>query len=999
MRIDPNQVASSPLVLVVGAGINGAAVARELTLNGVSVVVVDANDIAFGATSRSSRLIHGGLRYLERGDVALVRESLRERTILLKTAPQFVRPLRLRIPVRRRLGGLVWSVLTFCGWDRSRLSRFWLQCFPNARERGLYVIQLGLWMYDRLAGTAVGWDQHSAGPPICFTNGGPALRWSHPTYPFSCEYFDAQILSPERFTIALLDDARQLAQQKSLTFDVYTHTLAEFHGHEVRLIDRLGRNAPITLQPDVIINATGAWGDATLANWHIGSPRLFGGTKGSHFVTTNRDLRAALGDGGVYAEASDGRMVFVLPFGKGQTLIGTTDEPFDARPETAVAEPREIDYLIDLVNEVVPSARLTREDVVMSYSGVRPLPFGRADSPSSIPRGHWIEENTRGAIPILTLIGGKLTTCRALGEEVADRVLSRLRVPRIASSRARPIAESRSPKAGIPTHLVRDVIKHEWVRTLSDLVERRMLLLFDPAFDQQRLHKLARLLADEGVIRSDQIDSEVTAAAERLETIYGIRLSAGSDPDGLDFQNCQTRLAGFRQTQLLRFWDQLGSAERAALLEQIESIDFDQLQRLQSTGSETDGLASLGDRVLAPDIIAPGNSSSLHLAETRAAGERLLRDQRVGVIIVAGGEGSRLGFSGAKGCFPIGPISGASLYQILLEKVVATANRFHVTIPVFLMTSPTTHADSVAYLEERDWFGIPRHARYVFCQGTMPVVDLDHRVLLESDGRLCLSPDGHGGVIPALRSHGLFEVMRASGIEHLFYCQIDNPVVPLLDPVLLGSHVRANSEVTIVVIEKVSPRQRTGTVVSIDGRTHILEYSLIPPDIADQRTDSGQLRFRAANTGIHILQTEFLRTQADRPESLPFHRALKTVAHVDADGQAVVPVQTNAIKYERFIFDIFPQAERTLLVELPQVEVFVPLKDALSSESSPEAVRQQISRLHRKWLEQAGIHLAPEVLVEISPLFACDAIQLAERIAESRGQLPRPIDGNQLFLR
>ena len=150
MRTESSQTCVSPRVLVVGAGINGAAVARELTLNGISVVVVDANDIAFGATSRSSRLIHGGLRYLERGDFALVRESLRERAILLKTAPDFVQPLRLRIPVRRRFGGLVWSLLTFCGWDRTGLGRFWLRCCPNARERGLWLIRLGLWMYDRL---------------------------------------------------------------------------------------------------------------------------------------------------------------------------------------------------------------------------------------------------------------------------------------------------------------------------------------------------------------------------------------------------------------------------------------------------------------------------------------------------------------------------------------------------------------------------------------------------------------------------------------------------------------------------------------------------------------------------------------------------------------------------------------------------------------------------------------------------------------------------------
>ncbi|TXT38821.1 MAG: Glycerol-3-phosphate dehydrogenase [Planctomycetota bacterium] len=494
MTADSKQVVSRPVVLVVGAGINGAAVARELTLNGVSVVVVDANDIAFGATSRSSRLIHGGLRYLERGDFALVRESLRERAILLKTAPDFVRPLRLRIPVRRRFGGLIWSVLTFLGWDRSWFGRFWLRCFPNARERGLYLIRLGLWMYDRLAGSAVGWDKlaSSAGPPLSDQFGGPALRWSHPTYRFVCEYFDAQILSPERFTIALLDDARQLAQERSLTFEVHTHTLAEFHGREVRLIDRLGRNSTIALRPDVVINATGAWGDATL----------------------------------------DGRMVFVLPLGDEQTLVGTTDEPFDARPETAVAEPREINYLIDLVNSVLPSARLTREDVVLSYSGVRPLPFGNADSPASIPRGHWIEENTRGPLPILTLIGGKLTTCRALGEEVADRVLSRLRIPRIANSRERPIPDSRVPCDRQTSEVsetsevftdanVRDIIRHEWVRTLSDLVERRLLLIFDPRLGQPRLRELATLLADEGVIHPDQINSEVAATIDRLASIYG----------------------------------------------------------------------------------------------------------------------------------------------------------------------------------------------------------------------------------------------------------------------------------------------------------------------------------------------------------------------------------------------------------------------------------------------------------------------------------------------
>ncbi len=522
---------NSPRVLVVGAGINGAAVARELALNGVSVVVVEANDIACGATSRSSRLIHGGLRYLERGDLGLVRESLREREILLQTAPDFVKPLRLRIPVRHRFGGLVWSGLTYFGWDDSWLGKLWLSQFPNARERGLWLIRVALWLYDRLAQSGTGTlacralQDEQERPSYGVVPNATSCRWL-------CEYTDAQILSPERFTVALLRDARQLANENGRSFELFTHTLAELDRDAVRLIDRLGRNPPVTIRPHMIINATGAWGDATLADWRVQSAPLFGGTKGSHIVTANSELRAALGDGGLYAEASDGRMIFVLPFGSTQTLVGTTDEPFRDRPETAVADPREVDYLINLVNTVLPTIRLIRTDVVMSYSGVRPLPFSCSGSTSSIPRGHWIAENRRGPIPILTLIGGKLTTCRALAEEVGDCVLAHLRLQRCATSRDRDVLEVRdidpqSPLGGSES-TVRAVIRDEWVRSLSDLVERRLMLIFNPHLDDGCLRQLAEWLAEDGIIPPDQIESEVSKTVARLHHVYGISVGSGS---------------------------------------------------------------------------------------------------------------------------------------------------------------------------------------------------------------------------------------------------------------------------------------------------------------------------------------------------------------------------------------------------------------------------------------------------------------------------------------
>lgn len=596
MSNDQDQIGEvHPHVLVVGAGINGAAVARELVLNGVSVTVVDANDVAFGATSRSSRLIHGGLRYLERGDVRLVFESLSERAVLLRTAPQFVRPLRLQIPVRRRMGGLVWGLLTLLGCERSWIGKAWLRCCPRAKERGLWLIRMGLSFYDWLAASSAS----QVSPPHTVTAvKESATRGFELSVRWLCEYSDAQMSFPERFVVTMLADAQRVAQRNGLKCEVLTHTIAQFEGSRVSLHDRLGKLPSKSVMPTIVINATGAWGDATLADWKVGSRKLFGGTKGSHFVTSKPELREAIGANGVYAEAPDGRLVFVLPFGDNQTLVGTTDEPFDARPDSAIAEPREIEYLIHLVNAILPSAQLTVDDVSLTCSGVRPLPFGREDSPASIPRGHWIDENTRGPIPILTLIGGKLTTCRKLAEEVADRVLQRVGLPRVIDSRgellpgaydpliddtalrllhqqlsqqfgltiaqveavwplignrfdevfltnsacsAPPREDNKSStprrhedhreeqmeeetsvvETSLPRRFVTWVIHHEWVRSLNDLVERRLMLHYLPRLSERCLHELAALLAEAKIISPERIDSEVVECIERLWRVYG----------------------------------------------------------------------------------------------------------------------------------------------------------------------------------------------------------------------------------------------------------------------------------------------------------------------------------------------------------------------------------------------------------------------------------------------------------------------------------------------
>ncbi len=292
-------------VLILGAGINGAALARELALNGVGVVIVDSHDVACGATSASSRLIHGGLRYLEYREFDLVRESLDERTRLLRLAPQFVHPLRLFIPLDNRTGGLLTAARRFFGMKTK-------PPHAGARSRGLLAVAMGLSLYDAYA------RDPSLPKRRLFRVGSPEavpidpqkFRW---VYAFS----DAQALYPERFTLALLEDARQIAKQSGLEFRLLTY-------HRAALADRTANISPIgqpeqidfSFSPSAVINATGAWVDRTLAALKMPSPRLIGGTKGSHFLTYHPGLRDRLAGRGRFDRRRPdvSRPVFVLTF-------------------------------------------------------------------------------------------------------------------------------------------------------------------------------------------------------------------------------------------------------------------------------------------------------------------------------------------------------------------------------------------------------------------------------------------------------------------------------------------------------------------------------------------------------------------------------------------------------------------------------------------------------------------------------------------------------------
>lgn len=472
-----------------------------------------------------------------------------------------------------------------------------------------------------------------------------------------------------------------------------------------------------------------------------------------------------------------------------------------------------------------------------------------------------------------------------------------------------------------------------------------------------------------------------------------------ADQAGPTEARVRSELERFCQQHVLRFWDELDAAQRHRLLKQLAAIDLEQIRQLHQSwreGGEA-GWADVARRAEPPRAIRPGRARhagggssepKIVANDARRRGRTALQAGEVGVLLVAGGQGSRLGFKKPKGLYPIGPVSGASLLQILCEKVLATSRRYHVPVPLYLMTSPATHDATTNFMDENRRFGVAPEDVCIFCQGTMPSVDAQTgRLLLEDKDRLFMSPDGHGGTVAALSASGAMEDARGRGLAQLFYLQVDNPLAPVCDPDLLGYHILAESELTSVAVAKETPMDRVGNFVSIDGRLHVIEYIDFPEDVADQRAEDGSLRFWAGNTAIHVFDVDFLVRVLDVADALPFHIQHKKVPHVDERGRQIEPEKPNALKFERFIFDLLPQAGGAIVIEAEEERVFAPLKNAPGAKrDTPEFVQGRMVKLHRQWLEAAGVNVADGVPVEISPLFA-----LSAEAVKDKTDLPREI--------
>jgi glycerol-3-phosphate dehydrogenase len=469
----------SPTVLIVGGGINGVGTFRDLTLQGVDTLLIERADFCSGASGASSRMAHGGVRYLENGEFRLVREAVQERNRLIQNAPSLVKPLPTTIPIFKTFSGLLNAPLKFLGW------------LEKPSERGGLVIKIGLMLYDAYTG------KKRVVPRHVFDNHSTSLKKYpriNPAVRYTATYYDGIILSPERLTIELLLDAEgEGGHARSLNY----MSLVGIRDHAALLRDEL-TGATFEVRPRMIINAAGPWIDQTNRTMGL-QTHYIGPTKGSHLVLDNPELRQAIGDHEFFFENKDGRIVLIFPlFDK--VMIGTSDISIE-EPDAVRCTEEEVDYFMEMVGRVFPDIHVSREQIVFRFSGARPLAYTHARNAGQITRDHHIQEDQLGGIPVYSLVGGKWTSFRAFSEQAADCALAFLGMARKTDTRALPIGAGKERLALKPDQHyspaeIASMAVSEKIVHLDDLVLRRTLLAYLGHVTRPRLEELAEALGD-----------------------------------------------------------------------------------------------------------------------------------------------------------------------------------------------------------------------------------------------------------------------------------------------------------------------------------------------------------------------------------------------------------------------------------------------------------------------------------------------------------------------
>lgn len=416
------------------------------------------------------------------------------------------------------------------------------------------------------------------------------------------------------------------------------------------------------------------------------------------------------------------------------------------------------------------------------------------------------------------------------------------------------------------------------------------------------------------------------------------------------------------------------------IVRSLQHVDLDLVKRLMR-----------GEFVAQPSggAIEPADVVPLGFADTpegdacRSLGMELLSRGKVAAVVVAGGQASRLGIDGPKGCVKATPLTGKSLFQVFAEQLLALGRRSGRPIAWFIMTSMENDAPTRKFFDANGHFGLDPTNVHFFVQGMLPSIDMEGRFIIAPDTGVFLSPDGHGGLFKALGRSGCLDLMEDLGVEEIFTFQVDNPLVKVCDPLFIGLHRIKGAQMSTKVVRKRSFDEKVGVIVKRDGRTCLIEYSEMDDALRYATDNAGRMLHWAGSIAVHVISRDFARAIASGESPLPYHKAVKKVQALGRDGS---PVTIDGIKFETFIFDALPLARSSVTLEVAREEEFAPIKNATGEDSLESSLRLQVARCV-SWCRSAGVRVADGARVEISPMFAYDARELVSK----RSQLPDAI--------
>lgn len=444
-------------------------------------------------------------------------------------------------------------------------------------------------------------------------------------------------------------------------------------------------------------------------------------------------------------------------------------------------------------------------------------------------------------------------------------------------------------------------------------------------------------------------------------------------------------LQNHHQSHLLAFWEQLSPELRKNLFSQIQRLDFEKIDVwLEKFVKNYIPDAVKGDFVPAMSYNPTPDSPEQQRKYIEAVklGKELISSGKVGGFVVAGGQGTRLGFDGPKGNFPISPVQNKTLFRIFADSIAAASTKYQTECPWYVMTSPLNYQETMGIFHSNDYYGLGENNVFIFQQGTLPNFGLDGRLLLADKSTIACSPDGHGGSLKALYESGALDDMKRRGIEYLSYWQVDNPLINIFDPLFIGLHVLDKAEMSSKALVKTGPKEKVGNFCMIDGRVNVIEYSDLRDELAEKRNPDSSLVFELGSIAIHIINRAFVEKLNVGGFSLPLHRAVKKIQHLDENGNVI---ESDGIKLESFIFDALPLASKSVILQTIRSEEFAPTKNATGIDSA-ESTRQMMVDRAAAWLESAGITIprkpdgSPDCILEIDPRFALEKEDVKDKL-------------------